>query len=249
MKKIVLAALAFTLVNVTFAQTETPSATKKSSTKKDWSKVSLGNRANDHFMLQLGYDGWNGKTDSIQTKGFSRHFNLYIMYDLPFKADPRFSIGAGVGLGSSNIYFDKQEVDITGTGSSISFPDKSETNHFKKFKLSTNYLEIPLEMRYVSNPENTNKSWKAAVGLKVGLLVNAHTKGKNMLNSDGQNINNYIEKESSRRYFNSAKAAGTLRLGYGFLGVHFDYQFTGLFKDGMGPVINPYSIGLVISGL
>lgn len=253
MKKFVLAALAFTLVNIATAQTGTPSTTTttttKTSTKKDWSKVNLGSRANDHFMMQFGYDGWAAAPDSIHTKGFSRHFNMYFMYDMPFKTDPRFSIGAGVGVGSSNIFFNKQEVAITATSQQLPFPDKSQTDHFKKYKLSTNYIEVPLELRYVSNPENTNKSFKAAAGVKVGFLVNAHTKGKNLQNSDGQTINNYIEKESSKRYFNTTKIAATARLGYGFLGIHFDYQITSAVKDGMGPAINPYSIGLVVSGL
>src|ERR1700733_13339366 len=78
--------------------------------KKDWSKVVLGNRPNDHLMLQLGYDSWAGKPDSIRTKGLSRSFNIYFMFDFPFKTDPRFSIGAGLGVGSSNIFFDKQSV-------------------------------------------------------------------------------------------------------------------------------------------
>jgi hypothetical protein len=26
--------------------------------KKDWSKVSMGNRAGDHLMVQFGYDNW-----------------------------------------------------------------------------------------------------------------------------------------------------------------------------------------------
>ncbi|MDI3318753.1 outer membrane beta-barrel protein [Pinibacter soli] len=250
MKKFVLAALAFTLVNIATAQTGTPSTTtSKTPTKKDWSKVNLGNRANDHFMIQFGYDGWAAAPDSINTKGFSRHFNMYFMYDMPFKTDPRFSIGAGLGVGSSNIFFNKQEVAITALTSQLPFPDKSQTDHFKKFKLSTNYIEVPLELRFVSNPENTNKSFKAAAGIKVGFLVNAHTKGKTLQNSDGQTINNYTEKEASKRYFNTTKIAATARLGYGFLGIHFDYQITSTVKDGMGPAINPYSIGLVVSGL
>ena len=200
-------------------------------------------------MMEFGYDGWASTPDSIHTKGFSRHFNMYFMYDFAFKSDPRFSVGAGVGVGSSNIFLDKQEVDIAGTSSNLAFPDKSQTDHFKKYKLSTNYIEVPLELRYVSNPENTNKSFKAAAGLKVGFLVNAHNKGKNLQNSDGQTLNNYIQKEVSKRYFNGTKIAATARLGYGFLGIHFDYQITSLVKDGMGPALNTYSIGLVVSGL
>ena len=55
------------------------------------------NRANDHFMVQLGYDGWAPVPDTIHIKGFSHSVNVYIMLDFPFKTDPRFSVGIGVG--------------------------------------------------------------------------------------------------------------------------------------------------------
>ncbi len=56
-------------------------------------------------MLQFGLDGWSGVIpDSVKPSGFSRHFNAYIMLDKPFKTNPRFSVGLGVGIGSSNIF-------------------------------------------------------------------------------------------------------------------------------------------------
>jgi Outer membrane protein beta-barrel domain len=232
------------------AQTAKTDSTKK---KKDWSKVHLTNRANDHFMVQLGYDGWAPIPDTIHLKGFSHSVNVYIMMDFPFKTDPRFSAGLGLGIGSSNIKFDKQQPNIIATSATLPFPDLSSTttnlNHFKKFKLVSTYLEVPVELRFVGDPENSDRSWKAAVGIKAGLLLNVHTRGKTLLNAAGTTINNYTEKESSKFYFNGSRLAGTARIGYGHVSLFGQYQITSFIKDQRGPSIHPYSIGITFSGL
>ena len=200
-------------------------------------------------MVQFGYDNWAQVPDSIKTTGFGHHFNVYFMLDLPFKSSPHFSAAIGAGIGTSTIYFDKQEPQIAALTNRLPFPDVSDTTHFKKFKLATTYLEAPLELRYVSNPANTNKSWKIALGLKIGTMLSAHTKGKKLQNAAGNDINNYIEKENSKRYFNNTRFAGTVRLGYGPFGIYGAYQISNFIKDGVGPNVKPYSIGLTISGL
>src|SRR5687767_6582347 len=67
--------------------------------KKDWSKVNIDNRTGDHFMMQFGLNMWTQAPDSIAIKTFSRTFNAHLMYDLPFKTNPRFSVALGVGVG------------------------------------------------------------------------------------------------------------------------------------------------------
>src|ERR1700726_5345936 len=99
MKKFFVIALVLLTAAAAVAQKDTTTQTSK---KKDWSKVKLGHRANDHFMFQLGYDNWAGRPDTIQTTGLSRSVNVYFMLDFPFKSDPRFRAAAGLGIGSSN---------------------------------------------------------------------------------------------------------------------------------------------------
>ena len=127
--------------------------------------------------------------------------------------------------------------------------DVSDTTHFKKYKLATAWLEVPVELRYSFNPENPNKSLKIAIGAKVGTLVNAHTKGKTWQNSQNQTLISYIQKESSKRFFNSTRIVPTIRVGYGHFSLYGAYQVTSLFKEGLGPDVRPYSIGLTLSGL
>ena len=262
MKKHFVIAIAFLATTAAFAQNKdsvvTTSIVKKpvSATtpakpaKKDWSKIDLTKRANDHFMFQIGYDNWAAKPDSIHISGFNRSANFYFMFDFPFKTDPRLSIGAGLGIGTSNIFFHQQQVMVAAQGNTtLAFPDEENSNHFKKFKLVTTYLEVPLELRYCLDPENTNKSWKFAAGAKVGLMLSAYTKGKTWQNGAGQTLGNFTEKESSKQYFNTTKLAFTGRISKGFIGLFGQFQVNSLIKTSAGPNVYPFSFGIVLSGL
>lgn len=219
------------------------------SSKKDWNKVTLGNRSNDHFMIQLGYDSWAGKPDTIKTKGLSRSLNVYFMLDFPFKTDPRFSIGLGAGISGSSIFFDNTLIGIAGAGTKLNFRNVSDTNHYKKYKLSTAYAEVPVELRFAANPEANSKSLKLAIGAKIGTMLNAHTKGKNLLGKTGATLNAFTVKESSKRFFNSTRLAATGRVGYGVFSIFGSYQINNFLKEGAGPELHPYSIGISLSGL
>lgn len=237
-------AAVFTNIN---AQQEEPQPAKKI----DWKKIDLSNRANDHFMLQYGYDGWLNAPDSISPSGFSRHFNIYMMLDKPFKGSPRFSAAFGLGLGSSNIFFTNTYVNLKSVSSTLPFTDVSSANHFDKFKLTTVFLEVPVELRLVQNPLTPDKGFKAALGVKVGTLLKSYTKGKNLVDTAGQSVyaKNYIQKESDKKFINSTKLAVTGRIGFGNISIDGSYQITSFLKQGTGPTINPWSFGITLSGL
>jgi len=211
------------------------------------------NRANDHFLLQVGYDAWTGAPDAVQFKGISRHFNGYAMYDMPFKTNPQWSAAIGVGVGTSNIYFDKTEIDLAGkiNGSVVTFTDRSDTTNFKKYKMTTAYLEAPVELRWLANPMNSNKSFKVALGVKVGTLVGAGTKGKDLQSSSGSSLygTKYIVKEKDKKFVNGTRFTGTLRFGYGNLSLHGYYSILPVFKTAVAPEIRPWGVGLTLSGL
>ena len=77
------------------------------------------------------------------------------------------------------------------------------------------YLEAPIELRYSSNPLDAGNTIKVALGVKVGTIIKAYTKGKNLVDKNGNSLNNYIEKEYNKRFFNSTRLAFTARFGYG----------------------------------
>jgi hypothetical protein len=249
MKKLFLLLTGFCVTILLSAQ-ETPPKTSK---KKDWSKVRLTNRANDHFMLQYGLTRWAGKPDSIKTKSLSRSFNFYVMIDMPFKTDPRFSVAAGPGIGVDNIFFDKTNITTTNHLKDLEFQNLADTNHFDKYKLVNAFLELPVEIRFSSNPEQSNKSFKIALGAKVGVQVSSHTKGKRWVNKDGTLIagfdDKFVQKNKDKFFFNGNRLVGMMRVGYGNLSLFSTYQIGSLIKEGLGPQVKPFTVGLTISGL
>ncbi len=218
--------------------------------KKDWSKVTI-DPAGDHLMVQFSYDGWAAAPDSIrsQFKGFSRGFNTYLMMNKPFKTDPRMSVAFGLGISTSSMFFKPVAIQVNALSQTLPFTNYDSSNHFKKVKLTTAYLEIPVELRYTFNPENEKKSWKLAIGAKIGTMLSAHTKTKNYVDKNNNELNNYIEKESKRSFFNSTKFAGTARVGYGNFSLFGSFQMTTLLKNGAGPSLFPYQVGICLSGL
>lgn len=233
------------IVNL-FAQEQLDSENKK---KLDPRQINLSNRSNDHIVIQLGYSGWAGIPDTINTKGLSRSFNMYFMLDKPFKTNKRLSVAAGVGIATDNIFFDKTSIGIKEISGPLKFKNVADTNYFKKYKLGTAWAEVPLELRFTKDPTNNKKSIKAALGVKVGTLLNAHTKGKNLLNKSGTTVNNYSEKLNSKKYFNTTRVQLTGRFGMGNLSVFGNYQIGSLFKEALGPSIKTFTIGIAISGL
>ncbi len=219
--------------------------------EKDWSKIDLSSRPADHFMMQYGSDLWTGRPDSVNTGGFSRHFNFYFMLDKPFKTNPHYSLGLGIGFGSSNMFFKNTYVNLKANSNTLPFTRVDSSDHFNKFKLVTTTLEIPVELRYFSDPEHPGKSWKAAAGVKVGTLLKAYTKGKNFVNKNGTTYygSTYVQKEESKRFINGTSIAVTGRVGYGIFSLDAGYYILGVLKDGTGPVMNRVSFGLTISGL
>lgn len=238
MKKISLVALTLLIISISFAQ--------------DKKKVSdFMSRTGDHLMLQITSDHWTGVPDSIKSRmnGFARGANIYIMLDKRFKSSPKMSVAFGLGVGTSNIYFKNMVVDIKSKTNTLPFRTVDSVDHFKKYKLTTAFIEIPLELRFTANPEQENKSIKAAIGVKVGTLLNVHTKGKNLLDKNGAAINSYTAKETGKGFINSTRIAATARVGYGNFSVFGSYQLNNIFKDGVAADMKLFQIGIAFSGL
>lgn len=241
MKKILLL-----LVCTFFAASLLAQDTLEIPTKKQ--TIDLTNRPNDHFLFQFGYTGWTGTPDSILTGGISKSINFYFMFDFPFKTNPHLSMGFGPGISTDHIVFNKTSVGIKDLTPSFYFSNRSDTNHFKKTKLATAYLEAPIEFRYSAHPQ-TGKGLKTAIGIKIGTLINAHTRNTKWENKSGSVLNDYTMKEASKRFFNKNRLVVMGRIGMGHVSLYGSYQVTALLKDGSGPVVRPFSIGLTLSGL
>jgi hypothetical protein len=241
MRRIVIIVLAICAVHLGFAQDTT--VTRRTPT----TTASIGGY--DHLLLQLGYTTWQGKPDSINTKGLSRTFNMYFMFAFPFKTNPHLSVAIGPGIATDHIFFEDTYVGIKDNTQTLAFKNVGDTTHFKKYKLSTAYLEAPVELRYSSNPQDDKHSFKVAIGAKVGTLLSAWVKGKKLADKNDNDLASYTSKEKSKRFFNSTRLSVMGRIGYGKFSLFTSYTINPVFKEGVAPTVRPLTIGLTLSGL
>lgn len=194
----------------------------------------------DRIVMQLGSEMWLTKPDSVEVKGTSRGFGLYWMFvDLPV-GSPKITFSFGLGVFASNIYNDAYVNETDSCTTLIPYPSGVD---YKKNKLVTAYLEMPVELRYCSNPDNRNNSFKIGIGFKGGLLAGSHSKIK----AKDTNGDLAVTKVSGIKHLNQYRYGPTFRIGYGSFNIFAYYSLNTLFVKDKGPEIVPFSVGLVMS--
>lgn len=234
-----------TLIAASISVTAVAQDVVSSEGKSDEKKMISSRPSRDFVIFDLMFNGWQNTPDSIKTTGIGRGANFYVCYDFPLgkKQETHFSFAAGVGISVSNIYLKDQEIVLNEFTDSI--PQAQfikETRDYKRYKLTTAYLEAPFELRFFGNKYNRNKGFKAAVGMRVGTLVSAGTKGR----ENGSKINYQVK---TRNYLENWRFSTSIRLGWGNFGLTGTYNLTNLYKDLQGPAITPYAIGISLTGL
>ena len=91
---------------------------------------------------------------------------------------------------------------------------------------------------------NRNVGFKAAVGLKIGTLLGADTKG--LTSVDGTNVK---YKTDTKRFLSPWDFAATARIGWGNFSLFASYNLTNVFKVNEGPLITPAALGICVTGL
>lgn len=206
-------------INKSIAQTQEEVPQKKIAERKD------------RIGFDVNYDAWLNAPAAIKQKIKSPGVNFYLMWDYPFGYGPM-SVAFGLGLSSHNVHTNGQiSYSIDGKYTSLT----PITVPYKTNKLSCNYIEIPVELRIRTRGE---KSFKLAIGAKIGYAYNVHTK---VIDDDGKRKIYGIKNVDPLRY------GPIFRIGYNKFNVNAFYSLSTLFMKGKGePNIVQYSIGLGI---
>ncbi|MBA4058582.1 MAG: hypothetical protein C0490_27950, partial [Marivirga sp.] len=132
------------------------------------------------FVLELGLNRDNGGPNdfSIGVWG-SRTVNIYYQYEFRILKSP-FSFVPGIGVALERYKF-KNEYTLGYTSNTSSElilipPADAAVPGIKKSMLITNYVEVPMELRYTINPEDPSRSFKVAFGGRIGYLFDSFAK-------------------------------------------------------------------------
>ncbi len=208
------------------------------------------------LLIDFGFSFLSNAPASMDTKFFgSKTFNLHYQYDIPI-GDSKFSLHPGVGVSIDKYSFDN-DVTITRLVNPVDttyntsieplaslFPFASD---FKKSKLTTTYLDIPLEVRFHTNPDDKSRSFKVGLGGRIGFRINSQSKIK--YTEDG----NTIKVKNNQSFdMNTIRYGATARIGISWFNLFYYHNFSDLFQSGKGPTsdtaITNYTIGLTIAG-
>jgi hypothetical protein len=258
MKKILLFALLVAFTTMGYAQSDKNADKPKEATPKVDATIKKSipkMKSRDRLIIELTHDNWLNKPDYIETKWFSRGFNAFVMWDVPLVKSGIISVAPGLGISNTNVFSnvliqsslsdDSTHFNVIPTSVpnlTTTVENDSVALKYSKNKLTVSSIDIPLELRFRTNPSK-GKPFKLAIGARVGYVINAHTKYKGEDYRDGSQREVTL-KEAPAININRLKYGVTGRIGYGNFNIFGYYSLSKLFNTSLAPEITPISVGI-----
>jgi hypothetical protein len=208
-----------------------------------------------YFMVDFGFNFTSARPANFD-QGFwgSRTINLYYHYPVRI-GESKFSYNPGAGFSferfkMTNNYTLPQQPGSDGTYSMISPANFNANWSFKKSMIISNYFDLmPVEFRFDTNPKDISRSFSVALGGRVGVLFESHTKIK--YTESGIN-GNAIYKDKQQHGINQFRYSAYTRIGFGNFNLFGYYNFSPYFASGKGPdltTMTTMTFGISINGL
>jgi len=171
--------------------------------------------------------------DLNQNKSYEVGIN-FLKYSIGLQKNKK-NIGLVTGLGLTyNDYRFSNPYTIKNVNG-VTEPVVLDQVGLSKSKLSTSFLTVPLILEFQIPVNGHDKRFYFSGGVIGGLKIGSHTKvkrsGDKSKSHDDFNINPF-------RY------GATARIGYKGINIFGTYYFSQFFKDGRGPEMFPFTIGI-----
>lgn len=174
-----------------------------------------------------------GAYDNFKLKAMNVGGDFYLTYNMPM-GETKHTVSLGVGMTFHNYYMKNSYLSGPGAYADTTF--FTENKDIKGSKLNINYFDIPLELNF-----RIADKFKISAGFKFGLMMYAKSKVKgDITDSDTQWSVKYGNIENIEKYSYTV----TLRLAYKAFNIFAQYQLNNSFKNGYGPEVVPFSLGI-----
>ena len=194
----------------------------------------------DKMLLDFYHDNWIEGSGNLNVNWKSFGWGVSFMYDIPVNGVKNVSTAVGIGYGNHNVRVPSEVLiidnsdTIVGGNYSILSPI-SASRGISKHKIATNYIDIPLELRFRSKTDQHGNQLKFTLGAKAGMLVNIHSK----YFQNGDKYKSYIFPNKNKwRY------GAYFRFGYQRWTMYGYYSVSTLFNKDKGTSVNPISLGI-----
>ncbi|NNM16557.1 MAG: outer membrane beta-barrel protein, partial [Bacteroidia bacterium] len=213
---------------------------QKNSVQPFWGGLEMGFNgylnADNKTSMQEGYEF----LELNESKSLAVNINLF-QTKIKLEKDHLWVV-SGLGLAYNNYRFAKRNFKLAPEVDMVTaLTDSVNAYNFDKSKLVATYVTVPLLLQ-VNTSKSKRNNFHLSTGGIFGYKIGSHTK---YLTKNGSR-----KKEKERDDFNlePIRLDATVRVGYKNFNIFANYAVTELFKDGEGPELHPYTIGLTIIG-
>lgn len=219
------------------------------------------------FQIDLGVNRMLSAPQGLKTGIWgSRTVNLYYFHDIRF-GKSKFSFHPGIGVGFDRYklkQFTKRwstdtvkrltptmVVNAAGNtvlqqAASVVYAPADSTKSIEKSMFITNFVDVPLEFRFSTNPYDPSRSFKVSVGGRIGYLISAQTKMKYKEGGEMKTL-----KDNQNYNLSPFRYSATLRIGIGNFNWFGIYNLNPLFEKGKGPAqttTSTLTVGISLGG-
>jgi hypothetical protein len=204
----------------------------------------------DRFLFDLFTDIWQNLPGDIDPSIINRGVNIAMFHDWPL-GNSNLSFALGIGFTGHNLYSDYRYTQVEAERY-FSFVPMDQTNldgtelaekqyDIRKNKISLNYLNLPLELRYRSR--DIQHPFRFSLGLRPGVLVNAHTKFHIDFEDDTW-PSRLMYKQHRLGNIETLMLGATARIGYGRVNLFGHYPLTNIFDGNPVESARPITVGV-----
>lgn len=170
------------------------------------------------------------KSINVAVNIYEQNFNLI---------EENFGLTTGLGIEWNNYRFrDNVSIDLNDDDGLTGILNDEEGVNYIKSKMVTTYLTLPVMFELQTNSMSKINSFHLGVGVLSGLRLGTHTK---FVYDNGDKE---TDKERGASSMNPFKLDLMARIGWGKINLYGKYALTTLFKDGKGPELYPFSVGI-----
>ena len=188
-------------------------------------------------QVTMGFDLFSdintgAKYENFDLRSINQGWGTYLTYNFPM-GESKHTVSLGGGYSCHNFYMKNAWLAEPYTHA-IEFTEAP----IKKSRVTFHYMDIPLEV----NLRIADK-FKISFGAKVSFLIQANSKAVGYMNYDGHK---WEIKYNNINAVESIVYSSFARFGYRSINLYVGYQFNSSFKEGRGPAVLPFSIGIGI---
>jgi len=174
----------------------------------------------DQFYMGVAYNLLLNKPSGVEQRNLSYGLQLGYIKDIPLNESRNVGLGIGLGYAVNNYYVNMLATEDVNSNIIYSLNTDIE---FKRSKIETHLIELPVEFRWRTSTSEEYKFWRVYAGAKLGYIFGARSKyvsGKNKVSFSNIDI-------KDMHY------GLTLNFGYNTWNIHVYYQLNKLFSDGV----------------